>query len=63
MPENNLMQSVLEDAVAGKPTATLYHTDDPNMNAEITNERIAEEMERWLEVEASNRIGRAEMVA
>ena len=48
MPENNLMQSVLEDAVWPETDGYAYHTDDPNMNAEITNERIAEEMERWL---------------
>ncbi|MGB1484780.1 MAG: thiamine ABC transporter substrate-binding protein [Poseidonia sp.] len=48
MPENNLMQSVLEDAVWPETDGYAYHTDAPKMNAEITNERIAEEMERWL---------------
>ena len=48
MPENNLMQSVLEDAVWPETDGYAHHTDAPKMNAEITNERIAEEMERWL---------------
>lgn len=48
MPENNLMQSVLENAVWPETDGYAHHTDTPKMNAEITNERIAEEMERWL---------------
>ena len=48
MPENNLMQSVLVNAVWPETNGYAYHTDVPTMNADISNERIAEEMEDWL---------------
>lgn len=48
MPENNLMQSVLVDAAWPETDGYAYHTDTPTLNAEISNERIAEEMEAWL---------------
>ncbi len=48
MPENNLMQSVLDNATWPETNGYAYHTDSPSLNAEITNERIAEEMEGWI---------------
>ena len=48
MPENNLMQSVLEQAAWPETDGYAYHTDTPTLNAEISNERIADEMEAWL---------------
>ncbi len=48
MPENNLMQSVLVNAVWPETNGYAYHTDMPTMNADISNQRIAEEMEDWL---------------
>ena len=48
MPENNLMQSVLVNATWPETNGYAYHTDLPELNAEISNERIADEMEDWL---------------
>lgn len=48
MPENNLMQSVLVNATWPETDGYAYHTDAPTLNAEISNERIADEMEAWL---------------
>ena len=48
MPENNLMQSVLVNASWPVTDGYAYHTDTPTLNAEISNERIADEMEAWL---------------
>ena len=48
MPENNLMQSVLVDAAWPETDGYAYHTDTPEMNANITTERIGQEMESWL---------------
>jgi thiamine transport system substrate-binding protein len=48
MPENNLMQSVLANATWPETDGYAYHTDTPTLNAEISNERIADEMEAWL---------------
>ena len=48
MPENNLMQSVLVNATWPETDGYAYHTDLPELNAEISNERIADEMEDWL---------------
>ena len=48
MPENNLMQSVLVNAVWPETDGYAYHTDMPTLNAEISNERIADEMETWI---------------
>ncbi len=48
MPENNLMQSVLVNATWPATDGYAYHTDTPTLNAEISNERIADEMEAWL---------------
>jgi thiamine transport system substrate-binding protein len=48
MPENNLMQSVLVNATWPETDGYANHTDTPTLNAEISNERIADEMEAWL---------------
>ena len=48
MPENNLMQSVLVNATWPETDGYAYHTDTPTLNAAISNERIADEMEAWL---------------
>lgn len=48
MPENNLMQSVLVNATWPETDGYAYHTDLPVLNAEISNVRIANEMEAWL---------------
>ena len=48
MPENNLMQSVLVNATWPETDGYAYHTDLPTMNAQISNERIADEMETWI---------------
>ena len=48
MPENNLMQSVLVNATWPETDGYAHHTDLPELNAEISNERIADEMEDWL---------------
>ena len=48
MPENNLMQSVLVNATWPETDGYAYHTDVPTMNAQISNERIADEMETWI---------------
>ena len=48
MPENNLMQSVLVNATWPETEGYAHHTDVPTLNAEISNERIADEMETWL---------------
>lgn len=48
MPENNLMQSVLVNATLPETDGYAYHTDTPTLNAAISNERIADEMEAWL---------------
>ena len=48
MPENNLMQSVLVNATWPETEGYAHHTDLPQLNAEISNERIAAEMEAWL---------------
>ena len=48
MPQNNLMQSVLVNATWPETDGYAYHTDAPTLNAEISNERIADEMEAWL---------------
>ena len=48
MPENNLMLSVLVDAAWPETEGYAYHTDVPEMNAEITTQRIGQDMEGWL---------------
>ncbi|MDP6194901.1 MAG: thiamine ABC transporter substrate-binding protein [Candidatus Poseidonia sp.] len=48
MPENNLMKSVLVNATWPETDGYAYHTDEPTLNAEISNERIADEMEAWI---------------
>ena len=48
MPENNLMKSVLVNATWPETDGYAYHTDAPTLNAEISNERIADEMEAWI---------------
>ena len=48
MPENNLMQSVLIDAVWPETEGYAHHTDTPEMNAEITTQRIGDDMDGWL---------------
>lgn len=49
MPENNLMKSVLNGASFPETDGYAHHTDIPSLNAEISNERIAGEMEDWIE--------------
>ena len=49
MPENNLMKSVLNGATFPETDGYAHHTDIPSLNAEISNERIADEMEAWIE--------------
>lgn len=48
MPENNLMQSVLVDATWPETNGYAYHTDEPELNAEITTQRIGQDMDGWL---------------
>lgn len=48
MPENNLMQSVLNNATWPEEEGYRYHTDLPTLNANITTERIGQEMDDWL---------------
>ena len=48
MPENNLMLSVLVDAVWPETNGFAHHTDTPEMNADVSTERIGLEMESWL---------------
>lgn len=48
MPENNLMQSVLINATWPETSGFAHHTDTPTLNAQISNERIADEMEAWI---------------
>lgn len=49
MPENNLMNSVLPNPVFPETNGYRHHTDVPSLNAEISMERIAEDMDGWLE--------------
>ena len=48
MTENNLMLSVLVDATWPETEGYAYHTDVPELNAEITTQRIGQDMEGWL---------------
>ena len=48
MPENNLMQSVLIGATWPETEGYAHHTDTPEMNAEITTQRIGQDMDAWL---------------
>lgn len=48
MPVNNLMNSVLNNATFPAQEGYEWHTDTPLKNAEISMERIANEMEDWL---------------
>ena len=48
MPENNFMQSVLVDATWPETDGYAYHTDEPELNAEITTQRIGQDMDGWL---------------
>jgi ABC-type thiamine transport system substrate-binding protein len=48
MPENNLMLSVLVNATWPETNGYAYHTDTPTLNADISNQRIADEMEGWI---------------
>lgn len=48
MPENNLMQSVLNNATWPDEEGYRYHTDIPMLNANITTERIGNDMADWL---------------
>ena len=48
MPENNLMKSVLIGATWPETDGYAHHTDVPSLNADISNERMAEEMEAWI---------------
>lgn len=48
MPENNLMLSVLENPTFPDTDGYSWHTDTPTMNANVSMERIAQDMETWL---------------
>ena len=48
MPVNNLMQSVLVNPTWPEADGYRYHTDVPALNADLSTERIGEEMEAWL---------------
>ena len=48
MPQNNLMKSVLMNATWPEEEGYGYHTDEPSLNANISAERIGQEMEAWL---------------
>ena len=48
MPENNYMQSVLVDATWPETNGYAHHTDEPELNAEITTQRIGQDMDGWL---------------
>ncbi|HJM54800.1 MAG TPA: hypothetical protein QGI72_00990, partial [Poseidonia sp.] len=49
MPENNLMLSVLENPSFPQTNGYQWHTDTPQMNSNISMERIANNMDTWLE--------------
>jgi len=48
MPENNLMKSVLIGATWPETDGYAHHADVPSLNADISNERMADEMEAWI---------------
>ena len=48
MPELNYMQSVLVDATWPETNGYSHHTDEPELNAEITTQRIGQDMDGWL---------------
>jgi thiamine transport system substrate-binding protein len=48
MPENNLMKSVLNNATWPEQDGYRYHTDEPVLGANMSTERIGEEMAAWL---------------
>ncbi len=48
MPENNLMKSVLTNATWPEEEGYRYHTDLPTLNANITTQRIGDDMDAWL---------------
>lgn len=48
MPENNLMQSVLVNATWPEEGGYRFHTDVPETKANLSTERIGQEMEAWL---------------
>jgi thiamine transport system substrate-binding protein len=49
MPENNLMLSVLENPTFPETDGYQWHTDEPELNSNISVERIAESMDSWLD--------------
>ena len=49
MPENNLMNSVLPNPTFPETNGYRHHTDVPSLNAEVSMQRIAENMDEWLE--------------
>lgn len=48
MPENNLMKSVLTNATWPEQDGYRHHSDEPVLSADISTERIDDEMEAWL---------------
>jgi len=48
MPVNNLMQSVLVNATWPESEGYRYHTDVPEVKADLSTERIGAEMDAWL---------------
>ncbi|MDA8530365.1 thiamine ABC transporter substrate-binding protein [Candidatus Poseidonia alphae] len=48
MPENNLMLSVLQEPTFPETDGYQWHTDTPTMNANVSMERIAQNMDTWL---------------
>lgn len=48
MPVNNLMQSVLVNATWPEEAGYRFHTDIPETKANLSTERIGEEMDAWL---------------
>tara|TARA_X000001036_G_scaffold281720_1_gene261638 strand:+ start:12153 stop:13271 length:1119 start_codon:yes stop_codon:yes gene_type:complete len=50
MPENNLMLSVLENPSFPETDGYQWHADEPELNANISMDRIAQSMDTWLEL-------------
>lgn len=48
MPENNLMLSVLQEPTFPETDGYQWHTDTPAMNANVSMDRIAQNMDTWL---------------
>ena len=48
MPENNLMKSVLTNATWPEQDGYRHHSDEPVLSADISTERIDDDMGAWL---------------